>query len=522
MNSNILKNKILEIFQESQSSPFLFVGSGFSRRYFDLPQWDELLKKFCENEDEFDELLSSANQNLPQVATLLAEKYHQRWWQNPENESKRHDFKIKFKGEKLKNRTSALRMELSEYINGLAHANEYNLENEINALKQVNIDGIITTNWDGLLENLFPDHEVFVGQEDLLFSNTHAVGEIYKIHGCASDHNSLILTSEDYENFHKLNPYLAAKLITIFVEHPIVFIGYSMKDENIISLLASIVEVLDQEKLSKLSKNLIFLQRSKGKESTVTKHTLQFGSRTIPTTVVISDDYTPMYLAISEVEKKIPVRLLRMYKQQFYEIVGSTEPSKRMHVVNESDISKGKKIEFVVGLSVASEATSKVGYKGLKLVDLFIDLLNDRSLSSDLILNDTIPSFSKSTTYIPIFKYLKDLNISSKKNVLLSHPCLAGRLPKAGAKFYQSKGYVARFTRDAKNLSCTQIIEMFTPSLAAYFLPFVSDKNLDLSILENFLKANIEQLKESSARSTPFRKLACFYDWKKNGTAVSF
>ena len=54
--------------------------------------------------------------------------------------------------------------------------------------------------------------------------------------------------------------YLAAKLITIFIEHPIVFIGYSINDSNIKEILSSIVKCLNQEKIKKLQNNLFFVE----------------------------------------------------------------------------------------------------------------------------------------------------------------------------------------------------------------------------------------------------------------------
>jgi hypothetical protein len=90
---------------------------------------------------------------------------------------------------------------------------------------------------DLLLEDIFPDFEVFVSQDELLFSSSQGIGEIYKIHGCCSKPNSLVATKEDYERFDERNPYLAAKLLTVFAEHPIIFLGYSLNDRNISSIL---------------------------------------------------------------------------------------------------------------------------------------------------------------------------------------------------------------------------------------------------------------------------------------------
>lgn len=513
------KKQVLDVLQKSQASPFLFVGSGFSRRYLELPQWDELLKIFCKDEHEYDELFASSDGHLPTLAGALAERYHIRWWQAPEFEEKRSKYKSKVGVARLNSKTSALRYEISEYIKDLCEANLFQMHEEMELLKKINVDGIITTNWDSLLERLFPEHEVYVGQENLLFSNTQSVGEIYKIHGCASQHESLVLTDTDYSSFHSLNPYLAAKLITIFVEHPVVFIGYSMQDENIISLLSSIVSVLDQDKLSKLSRNLIFLQRANGNPASIQDYTLQFKERNIPATLVKTDNFSPMYLAITEVEKKIPVKLLRIYKKQFYEIVSSTQPSRRMHVVNEGELSEDSEIQFVAGLTVASDAKSAIGYKGIKVIDLFEDLLEDSDLNSEWVLKYSIPSFSKATRYIPIFKHLKNIGVSQSGDSSLKKYDLKARLPINGAEFYQSKASKDRYERDASKMTCAQIVKNFDHAVAATFLPFVDDAKIDIPVIEKFLKKHADKLDEGP-RSTPFRKLACFYDWKKNGFAL--
>src|SRR5690606_6641190 len=110
---------------------------------------------------------------------------------------------------------------------------------------------------------LFPDYKVYVGQEALLVSQPSNIGEIFKIHGCCSKPNSLVITKADYDGFSTKRAYLAAKLLTIFVEHPIVFIGYSLQDKNIQGILSSMVVALGDRAVERLHENLIFIQRAK-------------------------------------------------------------------------------------------------------------------------------------------------------------------------------------------------------------------------------------------------------------------
>lgn len=60
-------NSLERILKESDSLPFLFVGSGFSKRYLDLPNWEDLLKEISKLVSEkpyyFDGLKSTLRQN---------------------------------------------------------------------------------------------------------------------------------------------------------------------------------------------------------------------------------------------------------------------------------------------------------------------------------------------------------------------------------------------------------------------------------------------------------------------------
>ena len=220
------------------TAPFLFVGSGLSRRYLDLEDWESLLRKFASVAGKpYKYYRSSGNNDYPSIATAIAKDLHELWWTAPSFKNSRDEFKA----ESINNE-SALKIEISQHIKKESEKciTTPEIQAEIDLLRKAVIDGIITTNWDVFLEKIFTDFEVYIGQEELLFSPTQSIGEIYKIHGCCTKPNSLVLTKDVRDLFDSRNPYLASKLLTIFVEHPVVFVGYSLSDPNILDILKSI------------------------------------------------------------------------------------------------------------------------------------------------------------------------------------------------------------------------------------------------------------------------------------------
>jgi hypothetical protein len=214
-----VEQNLVSIFKSKGAGPFLFVGSGFSRRYLGLDDWKGLLSRFCLMGKPFEYYLASADGSYPVAARLIAQEFNTYWWSAPE-----YIESVALNSGKVVNSTSALRIEISRYLSklGQGNAKASAFSEEVALLSTLNVDGIITTNWDPFLEQLYPDYKKYIGQEELLFSNPQEVAEIYKIHGCSTRPESLVLTSDDYVEFNLRNPYLAAKLMTIFVEHPIV------------------------------------------------------------------------------------------------------------------------------------------------------------------------------------------------------------------------------------------------------------------------------------------------------------
>lgn len=521
-------DELKTILQEHPAAPFLFVGSGFSRRYLGLGDWAGLLQHFCAPIREFGYYSSKANGSMPEAASYMAQDFNEWWWTAEATADSREQFAGIVKGN-----ADALKVEIAKYLRqySLEKARKLEFGGEIASLTKVTVDGVITTNWDFFLEEIFPDYKVFVGQEELLFANPQSIGEIYKIHGSASDPRSLILTAEDYAQFNDRNPYLAAKLVTIFVEHPILFFGYSITDPHIRSLISSIAKCLPQGKIDAFQKNLIFIERTKGDEKpAIEKTTIQSGDFSVTMTVAKFSDFNEVYAALSEPKRKMPARVLRFFKEQLYELIHTpASEEKRIAVVDYEEIASAKEVEFVVGVGVAQRqqnlgekveqhvqnVLAKKGYAGVLPDEVFIDCLQETSkFDAGDLLGSAYPGYARSNrTFIPVFRYLNAAGISTKEGLAESSyegaKKIVQKLQKAD---YTLPSYATRYRNSFAGLTTQEIIEKSSdPSEALLMIPFQPHEDIDLSALGKFLCENIDGFGQEPYR-TAYRKAICLLD----------
>ncbi|MEQ9825361.1 MAG: SIR2 family protein [Puniceicoccaceae bacterium] len=497
--------------ENHNSSPFLFLGSGFSRRYLGLEDWEGLLKKFSGNLKPYEFYKGKGNGQLPAIASLVASDFHDYWWSNNDQESERKKYSLL-----CINESSPIKIEISKYLKGISNRIYENseLKDEVAQLSKLNVDGVITTNWDLLCETLFPKYKVFVGQNPLLASHPHNIGEIYKIHGCCSQPNSLVLTDEDYNQFRKKQAYLAAKLITIFVEHPIIFIGYSLSDPNIISLLSDIIVGLGEDQVKKIQNNLIFIQRSKpDRPEAFESSTIVVGSLHLPVTRIVTSDFAQTYASISSVRRKIPARVLRFFREQIYDLVKEEDPEKRLYVVDYEDIENHEEVEFVVGVGVINEHLSNVGYTSVGPRELFDNLINGvNQLSADSVLKSTLPKLAngRKRIYLPVYKYLNEIGIRTLEGYEGSGYDFNNVL-QTKIEDYRSQIFTRQYNTNCKDMSIEDLKIQYPVEKVAAFIPFMNEEDIPVDSLRQFLSDNFELHFEGNY-TTNFIKLSCLLD----------
>lgn len=189
-------------------------------------------------------------------------------------------------------------------------------DDEIIALKKVrkNIGSIITTNYDKLIEHLF-EFSPLVGN-DILLSNPY--GSVYKIHGCVTEPDKIIISSEDYSMFDKKYELIRAQLLSLFIHNPIIFVGYNIGDDNIRKLLKTVFTYVppNSEVANKIKSNFLVIEYDEGSTNLeVHDHDIVLEDMvTIRVNKIKTDNFLAIYSALASIQ--LPVSAMDIRKVQ--------------------------------------------------------------------------------------------------------------------------------------------------------------------------------------------------------------
>jgi hypothetical protein len=501
------------------SAPFLFVGAGVSRRYLGTDGWVDLLKRMAGHTGKpYAYYASKADNHLPRVASEIAREFHEVWWSSDAFEESRELY-----GDKLETREGPLKVEVARYteatLDNLPSSGK--LATELRLLREATVDGAITTNYDGLLEYLFPEFKPFVGQDELLFSDVQGVGEIYKIHGSSSFPESLILTERDYDGFNRRNPYLAAKLVTLFVEHPILFLGYSLSDADVTDLLVSVAQVLTTENLRRLSDRLIFVQWDPSQPASLTPTQIAVSGFSIPLILVSVPAFEDLYALLTRLPRKFSARVLRQLKEQVYEMALSGDPSERFAVIDIDDSTRMEDVEFVVGVGIQKQLGAR-GYVGLTREELLKDALRPiTEFDARKVVDEALPQIMRQPGNVPMYRYLRLSGLLNDDGSLQSPGDVPAKVSQKVARgvtpFRPSAGALgqARRITDAVGRDLERLIAAQDRPHVLLAVTDLEREELDLDRLRGYLLENEDAF--HTQESTAWAKAVCLLDYYRYG-----
>lgn len=508
-----------ELIEKFNTIPFLFIGSGLSRRYYNLPNWTSLLREMVNkfNQDPYAfrsyEDKASFTDNPyglnPKIASFIEEDFNKEWFLNPNIRTLNKEYM-----QKVFDGCSPFKAEMAYYLKQKSILKS-EFKDEVTLLNNIakkSIAGIISTNYDLFFETYLSDYKVYVGQQALLFSQLQGIAEVYKIHGSLNEPQSIIINEKDYKEFKEKREYLAAKLLTIFMEYPIIFMGYSLSDTNIRDILSSIVKCMTKEQVKTLKYKFIFIEYDPAiKEYEIGESIFTFDdSKLLTMTKITLSDYSLLYNAIGKKKMKIPVRLLRILKDELYLFTLTNQPTRNIKVamIDDERISNDELVMSIgttetVNINGLKGVTSDQWYRNIVMNDLNFEVKDLLTYAPELAkqMSGTLPINSLYQEKYSSIDNISRLIINDYEDII-SNTIKKERQRHPQISIKDILGQKLDFDKEL------------------LYIAFLEENQIDLQDLENYLKnkfiKNKDILKEAKSNiRTNLRRLIRIYDYLK-------
>lgn len=528
-----MAENVLERLVTTNKLPVLFIGSGISKRYlYNYPDWDGLLemcfKKY--NSDLF-QLQKHRDSLSRQGFTPFEINTHLATIIENEFNAAFYDRKIKLNIGSNKNPNwvrkgiSPFKMFLSSYFKKMNLYRRHDLNTELKKFRLLKskIAAVITTNYDLFLETeIFPDdYNVFVHQSDLFGADSYNIAEIYKIHGSATDANSIVITDSDYKKFNDSRKLIIAKMLTLFSESPIVFLGYSFTDENIQSIIVDFLGCLSSEQLENIREHFIFISYKKGEEGLPEIHrtiTTSSGDD-IPITEITTDNFGLVFDILNRITPGVSPAKIRETKRVIKSIVDASVASAEAEsvIIGIDDLSKVdlSTKPLAVAIGYKENILNKFGY-GLFEDDLiFEDILYDnKHFDSDSMCIDRFKSLP-CTRLFPVFKYVRNASnppVEGSKlySYIQGHNTVEKIISKKVEKTLKTLPFYDDYT------SLVDAINENTIAQKKAGLLLKNIKNISINQVRNICKDIFQYNRSEAMSSTHFKRCVMYLDLLEN------
>ena len=385
----------LEDIIKNNHYPIVFVGSGMSKRYLsDSPDWNTLLKEYWTQlntgTDYYTHLYELKKQIKDiedidfaiktKIATEIKDQFDDKFYHK----------EISVPGLTLKD---ALEKNLSPFKVDLSQRfKEYKCKNNIDkeefklfqkVLRKSRI--IVTTNYDTLIEdsiregNQYP--KLFIGNAGFFDDNSMGWSEIYKIHGSVTDPSSIVITKEDYERYDQNSILVTAKIMSSMVDSPILFLGYSMTDRNVVKMLNDFSTQLPQEALSKSANRILIVDWDKGINTLKeTQMTSTENGKNFSYTLIKTDNYKSLFDKLQSIDEGVSPYEVRRFENIVKKIVVSKGQKQSLdaYLVSPKNLDElDKKIDSGEKIVVALGDTKNI-FVTPTTVDYFEDYISEK------------------------------------------------------------------------------------------------------------------------------------------------
>lgn len=522
-----LKNTTVDIkdfVSQFETHPILFVGSGLSRRYLKYsPCWNDLLidisKDIWGNDDKFLELA----QEYKLDPTLIANDFEELFLNEIKDNPKFSKIKIQNDNNiRIGKIISPFKIYLASLFSNIDYKEDF--KEEITLFKELknNIKSIVTTNYDGMLENLF-NFDPLVGNNIIL---SKQYGCIYKMHGCYTDPEKIIFTKSDYDKFQDQNRLIISQLISLFINNPVIFLGYGSEDPNVNNVLETIYNYVgnNQELRDKIKKNFLVVQYSpKSANTKVSDY-----DKNLPSGVHLSfkqiktDDYTSIYQALRNASYGVEAGTLRLIDDLANRVFTKTKDKKNAKIINYfvNDINSTAPSNLVLGIidkNDINQIKESIIYYKDKIVaatpdDFIVNYFEivDKKITETIKLIDSLQPRISGQNYFPIFAFSEILGSSNLNESNRLKDSLENKLIKHISKLNKKK-YKRHISID-NILADSSITESQKDDCTVLN---IWNGHISLSHFEIYLRNY-----KNEKKSTIFRRLIALYDYMNFGNSI--
>lgn len=380
--------------------PIVFVGSGMSKRYLeDSPDWNSLLQEYWNMLNTEIEYYT----HLHDLSTEITEQTHK--------DRDEIDFLVKievaaeiekkfndqfFHGEisvKKLSHKKAYEKNISPFRFHVAQRfSNYKLSKNIDkeefelfqkVLRKSRI--IVTTNYDTLIEDSIregnQDPKLYIGNAGFFDDSSMGWSEIYKIHGSVTDPSSIVITKDDYKRYDQNSILVTAKIMSSMVDSPILFLGYSMSDRNVVKMLNDFSTQLPQEGLSKSANRILIVDWDKGINTLQeTQMTSTENGKNFSYTLIKTDNYKSLFNKLQSIDEGVSPYEVRKFEDIIKKIVVSKGQKQALdaYLVSPKNLDElDKKIDSGEKIVVALGDTKNI-FVTPTIVDYFKDYVSER------------------------------------------------------------------------------------------------------------------------------------------------
>lgn len=373
------RTNMRELLSGTGTRPVLFLGSGITRRFLGAPSWPELLVAIAEKigivGDQYNFLAQKVGNNPAMIGSLLVDPAHEWAWGDGKSEFPPEYFTASVE------KSVFLKHLVAQHLKSFGPLPaKHPLSVETDLLKKTAPHAIITTNFDGLAAELFPDYELVVGEQIIPMSMS-IMGELYQIHGSVADPSSLVLTQSDYERFMKKRRYISSKMMTYFAEYPVFILGYGLGDANVNAIISDLGEAMKDK--GGLLDNVYYVEwvpdvlaLTHLKE----EHVVPSEPGTLPLRVrtIVTSDFEWVLRTLADMASPVPVntKVLRHLAARVVDLVRTDVPKNKVEI-DYTKIEKlsddTKELAMVLGISnvsnpnldypyILTQVAQKLGY----------------------------------------------------------------------------------------------------------------------------------------------------------------